>query len=127
MQKRAGLLFLSKSTGRILLILEDSRWTVPTFERHGSLIEDSQKLLSCYSQGKIIPIELYLSADCGFEYGTYICLVNSEFTKTSEKTIAWCSLDYLPKQLHPGLKNTLNSQIIKTKISTILEIDLITR
>jgi hypothetical protein len=122
MQKRAGLLFLAKTTGRVLLILEDSKWTVPTFERQESLIEDSQGLLSCYSQGKIIPIELYLSEDKGFEYGTYICLSNTEFTTTSAKTMAWCSLDYLPKQLHPGLRATLSNQIIKTKIETILEI-----
>jgi hypothetical protein len=124
MQKRAGLLFLAKTTGRVLLILDDSKWTVPTFERQDSLIEDSQELLSSYSQGKIIPIELYLSEDRGFEYGTYICLADTEFTTTSAKTIAWCSLDYLPKQLHPGLKVTLNNQIIKTKIETILDLSV---
>jgi hypothetical protein len=37
MQQRAGLLFLSKSTGRVLLILENQRWTVPTFARKSSL------------------------------------------------------------------------------------------
>jgi hypothetical protein len=84
-------------------------------------------LLDEYSAGKIIPIELYLSNDNGFEYGTYICLVNKEFTTTTAKTIAWCSLDYLPKQLHPGLKNTLSNQIIKTKIDTILELELVNR
>ena len=60
MQQRAGLLFLSKTTGRILLILEDSKWTVPTFARSGPLLEDSNPLLSKYSQVRILPIELYL-------------------------------------------------------------------
>jgi len=123
MQKRAGLLFLAKTTGRVLLILEDSRWTVPTFERQGSLIEDSQELLSCYSQGKIIPIELYLSEDKGFEYGTYICLVPQEFLITSVASYAWCSLDHLPKNLHTGLKITLSNPIIKSKILTVLELE----
>jgi hypothetical protein len=123
MQKRAGLLFLAKVTGRVLLILDDSKWTVPTFIRESSIIEDSAVLLKQFSSGRIIPIELYLSADNGFEYGTYICLVDSEFSTTAAKTIAWCSLEDLPKQLHTGLKITLNNQIIKTKIETILELN----
>ena len=49
MQQRAGLLFLAKNTRRILLILEDSKWTVPTFQRTGPLLEDAQELLKRYS------------------------------------------------------------------------------
>jgi hypothetical protein len=122
MQKRAGLLFLAKTTGRVLLILEDSKWTVPTFSRQSTLLDDASSLLKVFYQGKLIPIELFLSNDNGFEYGTYICLVDQEFTDSPAKTIAWCNLEFLPKQLHPGLKNTLNNQVIKTKISTILEL-----
>jgi len=123
MQQRAGLLFLSKNTGRIFLILEDSKWTVPTFARKKSLLEDADDLLEKFSKGRILPIELYLSEDRGFEYGTYICLVDNEFLSLSAKTISWCDLDSLPKQLHLGLKNTLNNQIIRTKIETILELE----
>jgi hypothetical protein len=122
MQKRAGLLFLAKTTGRVLLILENSKWTVPTFSRQSTLLDDASSLLNVFYQGKLIPIELFLSNDNGFEYGTYICLVDQEFTDSPAKTIAWCNLEFLPKQLHPGLKNTLNNQVIKTKISTILEL-----
>lgn len=120
MQQRAGLLFLAKTTSRILLILEDSKWTVPTFARKSSLLDDANSLLTSYSSGRILPIELYLSEDKGFEYGTYVCLVDSEFLTNSAKTIAWCDLDYLPKQLHNGLKTTLNNTVIRTKIETIL-------
>lgn len=123
MQQRAGLLFLSKNTNRILLIQEDQRWTVPTFSRNQSVLEDSKDLLVRYSKGKIIPIELYLSEDKGFEYSTYVCLVDQEFLTMSAKTIAWCDLDDLPKNLHTGLKFTLNNQIIRTKIDTILELE----
>jgi hypothetical protein len=123
MQQRAGLLFLSKNTKRILLIHEDQRWTVPTFSRKSSLLEDAEGLLVSYARGKIIPIELYLSADRGFEYGTYVCVVTDEFLSTRSKTVAWCSLDDLPKNLHGGLKSTLNNQIIKTKIETIMELE----
>ena len=58
MKSRAGLLYLAKSTGRILLILEDSKWTVPTFARSNGIIKDAEPLLLAYSQGKIVPIEL---------------------------------------------------------------------
>ncbi len=123
MQQRAGLLFLSSVTGRILLVLEDYKWTVPTFARKGPLLEDAQVLLDRYSQGRILPIELYLSEDRGFEYGTYVCLVEHEFLTVTSKTICWADLDYLPKQLHNGLKNTLGNQIIRAKIETIMELE----
>ena len=123
MQQRAGLLFLSKKTGRVLLILEDSKWTVPTFPKNGPLLSDAQPLLEEYSQGKILPIELYLSEDKGFEYGTYVCLVDQEFITQATPTICWAMLDCLPKQLHMGLKTTLNNQIIRVKIETIMELE----
>lgn len=123
MQQRAGLLFLAKTTGRILLILEDQKWTVPTFQRNATLLEDASKLLTDFSKGRILPIELYLSEDRGFEYGTYVCLVDQEFLTTAAQTISWSNLDFLPKQLHNGLKATLNNQLIRTKIDTIMELE----
>ena len=123
MQQRAGLLFLAKTTSRILLILEDSKWTVPTFVRKSTLLNDAEGLLNSYSKGRIVPIELYLSEDRGFEYGTYVCLVEQEFLTTADKTIAWSDLDHLPKQLHNGLKATLNNTLIRTKIETVLELE----
>jgi len=123
MQSRAGLLFLAKPTGRILLILENDRWTVPTFARSGPLLEDTTYLLTQYSPGRILPIELYLSEDRGFEYGTYVCVVDKEFLTVAVATMSWARMDCLPKQLHTGLKTTLNNQIIRTKIETIMELE----
>lgn len=120
--QRAGLLFLAKSTGRILLILENSKWTLPTFIRENHLLDDASVLMEQYSTGKIVPIELYLSQDKGFEYGTYVCLVENEFLTVSSKTVAWCDLVYLPGHLHTGLKVTLNNSYIRTKIETILQL-----
>jgi hypothetical protein len=122
MQQRAGLLFLAKTTGRILLILDDDRWTVPTFARKSSLLEDAETLLSQYAQGRIVPIELYLSEDRGFEYGTYVCMVEQEFLTLASKTVCWADLDCLPKQLHSGLRTTLNNQVIRVKIETVMEL-----
>jgi hypothetical protein len=125
MQKRAGLLFFSTNTGRVLLVLEDTKWTVPTFPRLDNLLKDAHPLIDSYygKPARVLPIELYLSEDKGFEYGTYVCLVKDEFLTTVSSTISWSSLDNLPKQLHTGLKHTLNSPIIRTKLDTILELE----
>ena len=123
MQQRAGLLFLAKTTGRILLILEDSKWTVPTFARSGPLLADAEILLDSYCRGRILPIELYLSEDRGFEYGTYVCLVENEFLTQAADTVCWSQINNLPKQLHNGLKVTLNNSLIRTKIETIMELE----
>jgi hypothetical protein len=123
MQQRAGLLFLAKPTGRILLILDNDRWTVPTFQRNNSLLEDANTLLNQYAQGRIVPIELYLSEDRGFEYGTYVCVVDQEFLTVASKTVCWADLDHLPKQLHSGLRTTLNNTVIRTKIETIIGLE----
>jgi hypothetical protein len=123
MQQRAGLLFLDKTTGRIFLILEDSKWTVPTFPRSGPLLHDAEFLLNKYSTGRILPIELYLSEDRGFEYGTYVCVVEQEFFGDKSQTVCWANLKDLPKNLHTGLKTTLNNQLIQAKIETILVIE----
>ena len=70
-----------------------------------------------------MPIELYLSKDMGFEYSTYICLVKDEFLPYNVYTFSWASIDYLPKNIHVGLKNTLNNNLIRTKIETVLELE----
>jgi hypothetical protein len=123
MQQRAGLLFLGKYTGRIFLILEDSKWTVPTFPRNGPLLIDAEHLLNSYSQGRILPIELYLSEDKGFEYGTYVCVVKDEFFGNVDQTVCWSTLNNLPKNLHTGLKTTLNNQLIRAKLDTIMVLE----
>jgi hypothetical protein len=86
------------------------------------LLEDAAGLFETYSSGKVLPIELYTSEDRGFEYGTYVCLAREEFAVQDDVSYAWCKIDGIPKNLHTGLKYTLNNQIIKTKIITIMEL-----
>lgn len=120
MQKRTGILFISKSSGRIFLTW-DGKWTVPTFFRQSSVIEDSKDLIEKYQieNAKFVPIELYTSKDNGFEYGTYIVLSEDDFP-SYEGTYCWASLTDLPKNLHVGLKNTLSNKITQVKIDTVL-------
>jgi hypothetical protein len=127
MQQRAGLLFLAKDTGRILLVLENSTWTVPTFARQHAIYDDVQPLLDSYQTGRLLPIELYLSEDKGFEYGTYVCVVQQEFLTQESKTICWADLNFLPKHLHTGLKTTLNNQLIRAKIDTIMVLENVSK
>jgi hypothetical protein len=123
MQKRVGLLYLALSTRRILLILENEKWTVPTFSKTDSVIKDSQDIQEKFAKGRILPIELYLSKDKGFEFGTYICLVKEEFLTVNAATLCWSDMDYLPKNVHTGLRSTLNNNLIRTKIETVLELE----
>ena len=126
MQQRAGLLFISSCSEKVFLLLQDSKWTVPTFSRQSTLLEDAKDLFKTFMEGRIIPIELYLSADKGFEYGTYVCIVEQEFIPNIESSFAWCNLNQLPNNLHFGLKATLNNSIIRTKIDTIMAIENVT-
>ena len=122
MQKHAGILFISKKSSRVLLILEDLKWTVPSFTREHSVVKDAQTIIYEYygKDARLVPVELYVSQDSGFEFSTYICLVDSEFVPSNDQTFCWTTLNTLPKGIHTGLKTTLTNKIIKTKIDTIL-------
>jgi hypothetical protein len=122
MQKRAGILFISKKSSRILLVLEDTKWTVPTFSVSTSVFEDSKSLITAYcgKETRLIPVELYLSQDQGFEYSTYICLVDQEFLTDATRTFCWADMGNLPKSVHSGLKATLTNKIIQSKIDTVI-------
>jgi hypothetical protein len=122
MQKRAGILFLSKSTSKILLILDDSKWTVPTFIRSGAVLEDADPIIKSYytDPARLIPLELYVSSDHGFEFSTYVCLVDNDFAIEKCPTYCWASLEHLPKNIHSGLKTTLSNKVINDKIKTML-------
>jgi hypothetical protein len=120
MQKRAGLLYLARSTNRILLLLENNKWTVPTFERKETLLVDAIPIFNEFSVGKVIPVELYRSNDSNFEFETYICVSDNEFLLNNDNTFAWCNLNKIPHNIHRGLKITLDNPIIKNKLTTIL-------
>ena len=60
-------------------------------------------------------------------YGNKIAIelfaTDREFLTSASQTICWANVDCLPKNLHGGLKTTLNNQLIRAKIDTILVLE----
>ena len=76
---------------------------------------------------KVIPLELFTSNDQKFYFHTYVVAIESEFLPKlngEHSGYCWTAFESWPKNLHAGLRNTLNNKSIKGKLQTIL--DLIT-
>lgn len=74
---------------------------------------------------KTIPIEKFVSNDGGFNFQTFLCVVDDEFIPIlSDEHCgwAWVTADNAPKPLHQALKVSFSNKIIKTKLETIFEI-----
>jgi 8-oxo-dGTP pyrophosphatase MutT (NUDIX family) len=74
---------------------------------------------------KVIPLELFTSNDQKFFFNTYVIAVQDEFLPQLNKehnSYAWCAFECWPKNLHAGLRNTLNNKSIKGKLQTILDL-----
>ncbi len=74
---------------------------------------------------KTIPIEKFVSNDGGFNFQTFLCVVENEFVPTlsdEHSGWAWVTAENAPKPLHQALKVSFSNKIIKTKLETIFEI-----
>jgi 8-oxo-dGTP pyrophosphatase MutT (NUDIX family) len=74
---------------------------------------------------KTIPLETFVSNDTVFNFHTYLCVVEDEFLPVlSDEHIAWAwsTIDYAPKPLHQGLRNSFSSKTIRTKLQTIFDV-----
>ena len=74
---------------------------------------------------KTIPLETFVSNDKVFNFHTYLCVVEDEFLPTlSDEHIAWAwtTIDYAPKPLHQGLRNSFSSKTIRTKLQTVFDL-----
>lgn len=74
---------------------------------------------------KTIPLETFVSNDKVFNFHTYLCVVEDEFIPTLSKehcAWAWSTIDFAPKPLHQGLRNSFNNKTIRTKLQTLFEI-----
>ena len=77
------------------------------------------------SISKTIPLELFVSKDTKFKFHTFVCVVESEFVpklNVEHFGYAWVSVNQWPLPLHEGVRKSLNSKQIKTKLQTILDL-----
>ena len=74
---------------------------------------------------KTIPIETFVSNDTVFNFHTFLCVIEDEFVPVlSSEHVgwAWVTIDYAPKPLHQGLRNSFSSRTIRTKLKTIFDL-----
>lgn len=137
----SGALFYARMTKKILLLQKARGKHFSTW----SLVGGTNELTETPWQGlqreikeelgfypniiKTIPLETFVSSDEIFKYHTYLCVVEKEFIpKLSNEHFAysWCTIEYAPRPLHQGLKNSFSNKIIKSKLQTVFNvIDLI--
>ncbi len=135
----SGALFYSTSTKRFLFLQRTSektkgmwglvggrmKYTESAFE--GLKREIQEEIGNTPTFKKVIPLELFTSNDQKFYFHTYLVAVADEFLpklNQEHSGYCWCAFECWPKNLHGGLRNTLNNKAIKGKLQTIL--DLIT-
>ena len=74
---------------------------------------------------KTLPLETFVSNDAGFNFHTYLCVVEDEFIpKLSSEHCgwAWTTIDMAPRPLHQGLRLSFSNKITRTKLQTIFEL-----
>jgi 8-oxo-dGTP pyrophosphatase MutT (NUDIX family) len=134
----SGGLFLSRDTGRFLFVLRTQGKTAGTWGLVGGksepqdkspydtlLREIGEELGKTPSIKKVVPLELFVSADENFKYNTYVLIVEKEFIpilNSEHSAYAWCNLGAWPKPLHRGVRASLSNRIIKTKLELLLEL-----
>ena len=135
----SGALFYSTSTKRFLLLQRTdfktrgmwglvggrARYTESAFE--GLKREILEEVGETPKFKKTIPLEMFTSNDEKFYFNTFVIAVEKEFIPKLNKEhsgYCWTAFECWPKNLHAGLRNTLNNKAIKGKLQTIL--DLIT-
>ena len=132
--KAVGVWFLSQATGRYLYLLRNDAKHPGSWGLPGGKIEPGETLLGgmerecCEELGsfpaysKLLPLEKFTSADGAFEYHTWVCVVDGEFTPIlNSEHLGWAWIDSgtWPRPMHPGLWNTVNLDEIKIKLDSI--------
>ena len=137
----SGALIYAKSTKRFLLLQKSqgkhaNTWGLVGGTNHenenpwqGLQREVIEEIGSMPLVIKTIPLETFVSNDSVFNFHTYLCVIENEFVpilSDEHCAWAWSTIDYAPKPLHQGLRNSFASKTIRTKVQTIFDlIDLI--
>ena len=137
----SGALFYAKSTKRFLLLQKATGKHTGTWSLVGGTNESEEtpwqalqreiqeEIGSIPSILKTIPLETFVSNDKVFYFHTYLCVVAEEFIPwlTAEHSGWACTtMEYAPKPLHQGLRNSFSNKSVRSKLQTIFDvIDLI--
>jgi 8-oxo-dGTP pyrophosphatase MutT (NUDIX family) len=129
-----GIWFYSQSTNRYLYLIRNDpkhpdSWGLPggKMEAGESIMaamvrECEEEIGSMPDYIKLMPLEKFTSADNGFVYNTFFCVVDGEFSpklNDEHSGYAWIDSGTWPKPLHPGLWSTINFEAVQSKISII--------
>jgi 8-oxo-dGTP pyrophosphatase MutT (NUDIX family) len=132
--KAVGVWFYCVRTRCYLYLLRNDSKYPDTWGLAGGKVESNETLITavereCYEElgsmpeyQQLIPIEMFTSADGGFEYHTFWCKVDHEFIPELNHEhvgYAWVQSGRLPRPLHPGLWNTVNLDAIQKKIASL--------
>lgn len=133
----SGALFYAKSTRRFLLLQKSNGKHQGTWGLVGGTNlqnenpwqglqrEIQEEIGSIPTIIKTIPLETFVSNDRVFNFHTYLCVIQDEFIPilSSEHCAwAWSTMDYAPKPLHQGLRNSFNNKVVRTKLQTLFDI-----
>lgn len=130
MSQSAGIFFYCKNTSRYLYLLRTDKnpsWSMP-----GGKIESDETLLEglereCIEEmqlwdkdWKLVPIQKFVNGK--FTYHTFFCSVIDEFRPTLNHEhcgYAWVAEEHYPRPLHPGLFNTVNFDVVQSKLEIL--------
>lgn len=130
----AGVFFYASSTNRFLFLLRNDEknpgnWGIPggKIEKNESLLEGlvrecMEELGQFPSTGKLIPIQKFVNNT--FTYHTFFCKIDSEFIPVlndEHSGYCWVDVQSYPKPLHPGLFNTINFDVVQSKIKKLIK------
>ena len=133
----SGALFYATNTKRFLFLQRTDEKTQGTWGLVGGLARSTESAFEGLKREineevgvtpvfkKVIPLELFTSNDQKFYFHTYLIAIDREFIpklNDEHSGYCWCAFECWPKNLHGGLKNTLNNKAIKGKLQTILDL-----
>jgi len=135
-QTCAGALFFALDTGRFLFLHRTQSKHSRVWGLAGGTAESGETAWQACEREiaeeigeqtitKTIPLERFRSRDGEFEYHTYVCMVNKEFTPDlnhEHNGYAWVGYSAWPKPLHYGVKNTIFKKTNQTKIQTVIQL-----
>jgi 8-oxo-dGTP pyrophosphatase MutT (NUDIX family) len=130
----AGVFFYAQSTNRFLFLLRTDdkipgNWGIPggKIEKDETLFEGIER--ECMEEvgyfpqeAKLVPIQKFVNNT--FTYHTFFCALTEEFIpQLNEEHSGYCWIDpeHYPKPLHPGLFNTINFDVVQTKLKSLIK------